>query len=644
MRLAILAATLYFAASAAFCLEYGREPSNDDMVIESLIVREMPIRGFAELITRSSSSRWTVMVSEGAAEKQLDLYLERTGVELALKAVCSAYGLWYKRTPGSSIVQIMTLEEFRSGLNLYAEEAVEVITLKYPQVEEVCETLQKVFLDRVIWSRTDKDENDPYDRLERAFDRMELLTDRATIAEEGSIGSSSSNSNSNYSNNRSNLRSNNNSRNRNNNNYRNDNSSTGSGNGGQNIQRLEQERSRAEEVLLRNYQDDSLRQLYNEQSDKMHRPGLVYISALVASNDLVLRSNDPASLARVREVAVCLDRPSPQVLLEVKVLDVTLGDEHERGLDWLFSGGALSASSARGASSGTGSLLPNGNLILRPDENLIPQGGGLDNRSAVFGLVTEHVRARLQLLQDNNRIVSLATPNLLVADNEASRVFIGTEMTVVEKVETETDYQRNGDYLDRTITHTVTAPRRRIGTSLLITPKIHADRSVTISILQENSALGANREVILSEGASFVSNDVEERSVTTTVVAQDGNIIAIGGLISESSEKRVVGTPGLHRIPMVGELFKRTSKYQERHEMLILIRPYVLLAPGEGEAESLDLMERLSRHPSARPEFPSLGVGAPEEMPMGDTRSKTRDDLKRLKKQSPIMSVEPFIP
>jgi general secretion pathway protein D len=372
-----------------------------------------------------------------------------------------------------------------------------------------------------------------------------------------------------------------------------------------------------------------------ERGNKMNRPGLVYVSAMVASNDLVLRSNDPLSLAKVKQVALSLDKPRPQVLLEVKVLDVTLVDEHERGIDWLFGGGAVSAGSARGMSNNPGQL------ISRPDASLVPQGTGLDPRAAIFGVVTEHVSARLQMLQDNNRVVTLATPNLLVADNEASRVFVGTEMTVLEKVSTSTYITTTNNGFERNLSDDVVAPRRRIGTSLLITPKIHADRSVTISILQENTALGTDREIIVSSSESFVSTNVEERSVTTTVVARDGNIIAIGGLITEQSGEQMVGTPGLHRIPWLGELFKRTSKIQERHEMLILIKPHVLLAPGEGEAESLDMMEHLSRHPSASPDFPNLGVGDSKRLPVGEDRDGSRDALRRLKKRSPVMSMEP---
>jgi type II secretory pathway component GspD/PulD (secretin) len=132
---------------------------------------------------------------------------------------------------------------------------------------------------------------------------------------------------------------------------------------------------------------------------------------------------------------------------------------------------------------------------------------------------------------------------------------------------------------------------------LLITPKIHADRTVTIRLLQEETQLGAQRTIAYGQTASdqFTSQDVEERSVTTTVLAKDGNTIAIGGLIRERAEERETGVPVLMHIPLLGQLFKRTVRSETRSELLVLIQPRILLAPGEGETVSRAAMERAAR-------------------------------------------------
>jgi general secretion pathway protein D len=154
------------------------------------------------------------------------------------------------------------------------------------------------------------------------------------------------------------------------------------------------------------------------------------------------------------------------------------------------------------------------------------------------------------------------------------------------------------DNVTAVTTYEVTAPRKRIGTTLLVTPKIHADRTVTIRLLQEETELGSSRTIQYGKTGTdqFTSQDVEERSVTTTVVAKDGENIAIGGLIRKRRESQEIGVPGLMKIPYLGSLFKRNIRSETHKELLILIRPKVLLAPGEGEAASLDYSQRARRH------------------------------------------------
>ncbi|MDR1291154.1 MAG: type II and III secretion system protein, partial [Planctomycetaceae bacterium] len=108
---------------------------------------------------------------------------------------------------------------------------------------------------------------------------------------------------------------------------------------------------------------------------------------------------------------------------------------------------------------------------------------------------------------------------------------------------------------------------------------------------------------------SFFSKDIETRTVTTTVVASDAQVSAIGGLIRESVSQRDVGLPVLMKVPYIGSAFKTSFKTRERHELLVLIRPFVLLAPGEGGAKTDRLLKRLSEHPSAHGTIPPLRIG-----------------------------------
>jgi general secretion pathway protein D len=110
--------------------------------------------------------------------------------------------------------------------------------------------------------------------------------------------------------------------------------------------------------------------------------------------------------------------------------------------------------------------------------------------------------------------------------------------------------------------------------------------------------------------------------VATTIVGSNGKISAVGGLIRESQETRESGIPILKDIPWLGAFFK--SMFVKRFEpnRIVLMRPYILSVPGEEETLSREMLDRLSAHPSAHDNFPSLGVGTEqfEAMPGSEIR------------------------
>ena len=165
--------------------------------------------------------------------------------------------------------------------------------------------------------------------------------------------------------------------------------------------------------------------------------------------------------------------------------------------------------------------------------------------------------------------------------------------------------------------NTVTTPQTEtalqlVGTMLLITPNINADRTVTLRLLQENSKILKNDATIpVSTGAGLVQNIpidvVSSRSVSGTFVAKDEMIVAVGGLIEETESDQVSRIPGLGSLPYLGWFFRSTEKVKSRSELIILIKPHVISTPSEGEAISQRLMKELSIHPAADGR-PSLNV------------------------------------
>jgi general secretion pathway protein D len=562
---------------------------NDIAVIN---IKEMTLLEFARLL--SQGTLWKIVVSRQASAIPINTYFEQISGEDAIRAVCQANNLWYRKD-SNGIISIMTVEEYRKGLLAHSHDTVKVITLLYPDARAVGDSIQRLFKNRVVWTPPDEYYNDPIEDMERALERMESLNDRVQSMQQSANRSTTS-----YS---------------------------GYGRNGLMSSRRNRQQSRqnldplsankiVEDIVPEIESEKLIAQLTGDEEMKIGEPGIIYLSAFRGTNDLMIRSSDPEAVEEIAKLITQLDKPQPQVLLEVKVLDLRLTDDESFGLDWLFKGGQVSGGRSTGILEDSyGSTFTE---ILNPGASLIPSGAGLDPKAIVLQTVSDNILARIQAMQDSGRVLSLATPNLCVADNEASRIFIGKETTVLTAVSV-SKTTTTGDNPVVDTSYDPEAERMNIGTTLLITPRIHADRSTTIRIVQEDSQIGETQEIVFgtdnsssslsSRNMSFLSKDIDTRTVVTTVVAADGQVSAIGGLIREEVKHRDIGVPGLMKIPYLGTAFKTTFKNRERHELLILVRPFVLLAPGEGGQTTQQFLKRLSEHPSAHGIIPPLRIG-----------------------------------
>jgi len=273
----------------------------------------------------------------------------------------------------------------------------------------------------------------------------------------------------------------------------------------------------------------------------------------------------------------------------MKVLSVDLGEEFHSVFDTQYDGGSSDVSFSTGA-------LDSGDL-----------GGGLTDPTAlIYRYVNGSFRARLQLLETRGRVTTLATPLLLVANNEVARLFVGEERPIVRNVSSQTSVTEG-------VAATSASPTielRPVGTTLLLTPNINADKTVTMRLIQETSTVKLGDAAIpvqVSDGGSLVAFPVDvvaSRNVNATVIAKDGTTLALGGLVEEGIDKRRSGIPWLMDVPYLGALFRRDDDIRRRSELIVLIRPTVVFTATEGQARSQELLDHLSHHPSA----PALGA------------------------------------
>jgi general secretion pathway protein D len=385
------------------------------------------------------------------------------------------------------------------------------------------------------------------------------------------------------------------------------------------IQELERARADATSDEGRDAVDELLRR---------HR-ARIYVTAVRRNNQLVVRTSDRLTMKRIRELITQLDVPTPLVLLEVKVLQLDLGDNFTSAFDYQFNSnsGEIAGQFTSGdllapPASPIGTHVPLGlgaaAGVIAPVVAGASVGNGQSqpgpsNGPLIFQYVSNNFRMRIQMLENDNRVTELATPLLLTANNEVSHIFIGQYIPIVIGF-TQSGAVTGGN-TTTAVQPTPQTSYTSVGQGLLITPNINADRSVMLRVSQQNSSVnkgGASIPIATTgttgtTGTSTTTttltnvavDTVQTQVVTGTVVAKDGLTVALGGLITEGVADSRAEVPVLGKLPVIGFFFRRQVTIRSRTELVVLIRPFVFNTPSESAALSADLIPDNSLHPKA---------------------------------------------
>ncbi|MCP4811466.1 MAG: hypothetical protein GY888_03075, partial [Planctomycetaceae bacterium] len=202
--------------------------------------------------------------------------------------------------------------------------------------------------------------------------------------------------------------------------------------------------------------------------------------------------------------------------------------------------------------------------------------------------LNDKFRARIQLLNDENRVNVIATPMLLASNNRPASLRIGEERRLTDGVTTDTVASQAGT----TTGTTIETSQQQIGTSLMLLPKINADRTVTLTVFQERTGDDTGKtDIIPISSTEVVARPVISNATTVnTIVARDGLTMAIGGLIEERVVRRQIKVPLLGDLPVLGTLFRKEFSQDRKTELVVLLTPHVISTP---EATGRDTQGRL---------------------------------------------------
>lgn len=588
----------------------------------------------------SEQTNLNIVYTPDAGEKTLRVYLTNVTALQAIESITQANDLYYRIDPDSGIIRISTTEEYRRDIASFRDDQTKVFTLLYPNPTTVALSIRNLYGNRVRMSIADQltDELD-YNSLQERLDRFDLLDARSLglgitgngIGNQfglgfgggglnrgvGGIGGGGGFARNQIGNQfglgggMGGLQG-----------FGNQPGFGGGLFGGQNANVRDEydpiEGLTAEQIqALTNMENDEGSIPAETLSLLMNREqASIFVTVVQRNNQIVVRTGDSDTMEQIESLIERLDVPTPTVLLEVKIMRVELDDGFESAFDYQFSDGA---SVAGGFSNGN--IQPPLSDLLTGDArraaSIALGGTGLNPGALAFQYVDESVRARMQLLETKNRVTVLSAPLIMTANNEVSRIFVGD--TLPFTVGFTAPQIVTGVNANNTVAGTPITELRDVGQSLLITPNINADRSVTLRIVEENSRrLEDGATIPVPDTLGNITNQpvdtVQRQTVSGTIIAQDGLAVVLGGLIEEAVADRREQVPVLGKVPGLGFFFRRQNSGRSRSELVIMVRPYVFNTPAEAAAVSQELMCDLSLHPNAPDGRGTLNTFNPNEV------------------------------
>ena len=288
------------------------------------------------------------------------------------------------------------------------------------------------------------------------------------------------------------------------------------------------------------------------------------------TNSIIIRSN-PQSIKTLTSIVEQLDIRRPQVYVEAIIVEISDESAQALGVDTIYSGdstGNTPIALTRFPSTTNPDLL---SIVGSADDNSdIGSSAGaassiLSTRGFVAGLgnLTEgedNFAVLLSLLREDQNSNILSTPSAVVMDNEEASLLVGQEIPIT-----------TGESLGaNNITPFRTTAREEIGVKLEIKPQINDSGSVALFIRQEVSSIAGAQ---LPNSNDLITN---KREIETTVLADNGQILVLGGLISEDVQESINKVPILGDIPLLGRLFRSSAKSIQRRNLMIFLRPTIL--------------------------------------------------------------------
>lgn len=610
--------------------------------IEQIEFRDITVGDALRVL--SEQSTLNIVASKEAADIHVTMFLRRATPMEILDAIAKTYNLWYQRDDESKIVRLYTVKEYRLEQVEYRKEETEIFTLKNAKnALDLAETIQNLFSSRVRVSYGQNQQQLMTD-LQQRFARFDLVDKRTKQNFNFSSGTTGGQSNTGNSttggqNNAGNIGN------------MSGQSNTGNMGGQYNTGNNPQNTPVVDNATAVKNVQGAIAGDAEENSEfidnTIQHLAPIHVGVIKHQNRVLVRTRDVDAMNEIKRIKQQLDVESSMLLMEVKILQIELGDGYESLFDFKVKSGDFGVASINAVGS-VANALTSAATALNPPALL----------ATVIG---KNFDARLQLLEKENRVTLLGTPMLLTANQEVSRFLVGKTLPVLINYTAGSVSGTNTNTLNGNGSQIVLPPapvyeQRTIGNTLLLTPNINADKTVNIQIVVEESILlkdGATILVppsancstgVLSGGCTPTSENIDvvnEKTFSGSVIASDGATIAVGGLIQEDAANSEEKVPFLGDVPVLGFFFRDEAQARNRKELVVMIKPHIISSPKEAQAISQNMLNENSIHPNIQNPTDMGVYSNPDKQHKGyqlDQKFKeynTQDSLDRYKWDNP---------
>jgi len=298
--------------------------------------------------------------------------------------------------------------------------------------------------------------------------------------------------------------------------------------------------------------------------------GEVKVVADKVTNALLITA-DHADMKSLNHIIDKLDIRRRQVLIEALIVEVSGNDIQRFGMEWMSTKGVAAGVQNFNNIQPIGAALSANQVAAAP----VSLGATLTAaapKGLVLGVVNKalSIAALVHAMESDNDANILSTPNLLTMDNEEAEIIVGQNVPFITGTSSSTGTANPNPFQ--------TIERKDIGLTLRVKPQISEGNSVRLQIYQEISGIDTQAGMI---GNSLITT---KRSIKTVVLANDDQMIVLGGLMREDAKDTMQRVPCLGNVPLLGEAFRYTEHTKNKTNLMVFLKPHIITSSNQVEA------------------------------------------------------------